>query len=320
MAVLSPPATARRQLSVLVSALLESWLFGSAMRCFPHVRPWLRHRPRAVALLAAIALAAPLSPSAQPGEFPGFRIERQSLSAKLGPGATVVVSNPFGDVRARFGGYEGVVDVLASLQQFDDEGPVLEIDQTAVDAELRVVAGVRRSKEAPLEGRRVEGQRKRADLVVFVPDGVDFRVETDHGLIQVRGVRGAVSARSQSGNIEVRAIHGDVDLATGSGEVMAVLESLGHDSTQRIASAEGDIWLLLSEDGNYDVRASARGWISTDYSMSLDEADGIKQVQVRIGDATTQVAVAGGRGHLKIHRRPSAEQARAEDVATEQQR
>jgi hypothetical protein len=288
------------------------------MRCSPDVGPRLRDRLQIAALIATIALATPLTLSAQADGIHGFRIERQELAAKIRPGVTVVVNNPFGDVRARFGGHEGVVDVLATLQQFDDEGPRLEIEQTAVGEELHVVAGYRSSKQGPVGGRRTQGQRKRADLVVFVPAGADFRVETDHGLIQVRGVRGAVSARSQRGNIEVRSIRGDIDLASVGGEVVAVLESLGHTSAQRVASAEGDIWLLLSEDGHYDVRASARGWVSTDYSMALERQDDINEARVRIGEGTTPVAVAGGNGHLRIRRRSSPEQARTGNGSTEQ--
>lgn len=78
-------------------------------------------------LVASSALAAP----------PDLEIERREQLATVQPGSLVTVHNSFGDVRARFGGYAGVVEVQAVIQQFAAEGPALRVkvaaDRTRMD-------------------------------------------------------------------------------------------------------------------------------------------------------------------------------------------
>jgi hypothetical protein len=265
--------------------------------------------PAAAGLLLCLAL-----PAAASGEFPaepGFEVERPELAATVPPGTTVVVRNPFGDVRARFGGYEGRVEVLATLQQFADEGPRLELAATPEGDELRLVAGVRSAADEAPGGVPQPGQRKRADLVVFVPAGVHLRAETGSGLLQVRGLRGNLQGRTGSGPIEVRTTRGDVDLESDSGQLLVALEPLARSEPQRLASRSGGVWVILVEDGGYALEAETRGPVSTDFSLAIeDRPDGSRHARALLGDGAMAVRVASG-GPLRIGRRFSPELARA---------
>ncbi len=260
-----------------------------------------------------MALLAVSAGRAEGPATPGVEIERREQFATLAPGTTVFVSNEFGDVRARFGGYDGVVEVRAVLQQFASEGPNLEVELVPSAAGLRVTVGDRPAGAKILRTERQPGQKKRADLVLFVPKGVHLSVATTDGEIQARGLRSDLRARSLSGAIEARSIRGDLDLASASGAIFAAPESLDRRTVQRFASESGRITLRLPERGHFSCRAETRGWLSTDFTLAIesDPAEpAAKRALATIGKGTTPLEVHSGVGHVRLKRRPSAEEAR----------
>lgn len=267
-------------------------------------------------LQAAVVALALLAGSAGGGEAPaapGVEIERSEQFSTVEPGTTVFVRNEFGDVRARFGGYEGVVEVRAVLQQFASEGPRLEVEVVAGAAGLQVSVGERPAGAKLLRTERQPGQKKRADLVLFVPKGVHLVVATTDGEIQARGLRGDLRARSLSGGIEARSIRGDLDLASVSGAIFAAPESLDRRTVQRFASESGNVTLRLAERGHFSCRATTRGWLSTDFTLAIEAdpaAPAAKRGLATIGKGTTPLEVQSGVGHVRLKLRPSAEEAR----------
>ena len=57
---------------------------------------------------------------------------------KIEPGERVRVVNPLGDIRARFGGYENQVEILATLQYTDEQTSVPEVTLDRVEGVLDV--------------------------------------------------------------------------------------------------------------------------------------------------------------------------------------
>ena len=272
-------------------------------------------------LAAAAVVLAFLFGSASRAEEPGVEIERREQFSTLEPGTTVFVRNEFGDVRARFGGYDGVVEVRAVLQQFASEGERLEVELEASTAGLLVTVGDRPAGAKMLRTERQPGQKKRVDLVLFVPKGVHLTVATTDGEIEARGLRSDLRARSLSGAIEARSIHGDLDLASGSGKIFAAPESLDHQTVQRFASESGDITLRLAEQGHFSCRATTRGWLSTDFTLAIESnpaEPAAKRALATIGKGTTPLEVQSRVGHLRLTRRPSAEEARRPAPASPQ--
>jgi hypothetical protein len=154
---------------------------------------------------------------AQPAPSVGFELERVSWVGEVGDGQRITVRNPFGDVRARFGGYTGQVELLANVQHFADEGGRLELDTAAVPTGLVVTVGYRTDTGA-LALVRDPAQKKRVDLVIYVPEGATLSVSTDDGLIDMRGLRSDVRGRSVAGAIRVRKVDGTLDLSTSTGD------------------------------------------------------------------------------------------------------
>jgi len=254
--------------------------------------------------VASSALAAP----------PDLEIERREQLATVQPGSRVTVHNSFGDVRARFGGYAGVVEVRAVIQQFAAEGPALLVEVVEADGDLRVTVGERPDGAGDLRTERQPGQKKRADLVLFVPQGVNLATTTREGEIEIRGLEGDVMARSASGAIHARSIRGDLDLASDRGPIVAVPQSLDRRAVQRFASANGDITLHLDARGHFTCRLSTRGRLSTDFSLAVedDPADAArKRALATVGKGTTTLEVTSRDGHVRLVRRPSAAEARS---------
>ena len=141
--------------------------------------------------------------TAQPGPSAvAIAIEstRKDVADTLKPGQLVVVDNPYGDVHARFGGYEHAVETHAVLQ----EPPrVTHIQLTpAVTADGSYTIAPR------LPTGSIQQPTQRIDLSVLVPEGHDLRVLTGTGFIDVHGIRGNVDVKSDGGDIELRSIQG----------------------------------------------------------------------------------------------------------------
>ena len=153
-------------------------------------------RPLITATIAATFGFTPPGLADTPSD-PKFEIQTLSWHGLAAEGETVRIHNGFGDVRARFGGYDGEVEVLATAQHFDDEGPRLGLRATASESGPVVTVGFENADGWRLE--RDPAQKKRIDLVVFIPAQARLDVLTDHGLIEIKGTKSPVTATSCAG-------------------------------------------------------------------------------------------------------------------------
>ena len=252
-------------------------------------------------ILPVVALLCPLVAVAA-GPAPAF--EQTSWQGRVAAGKTVSVINTFGNVRARFGGYDGLVEVRATMQQPQQDADRLELhaEHTPTGVTLRV----RRPGEGP-RGKR------RADLVVFVPQGVALQIRTDEGLVDARGLRSSLEASTASGPIKVRSIDGELQLSSKSGSLLAFLEPRAAHAAQSLRSGNGAVTVSMNEDQDLTLHLEGNGLISTDFSMMLDYAVGRqprKKARVVVGKGTTVMTLASRAGHIRVLRRPLARKAR----------
>lgn len=259
-----------------------------------------------------VALPARAADSAAPG----VAIERTEWTGRLAEGGTLSITNRFGDIRARFGGWEEVVEVRAVIQQSASEGSPLGVESSQVGKVLMVVVGSRDGAGSLVTEPTKEGIR-RVDLVVFVPNRVELQTLADDGYTDVRGLRGDLRARSGSGPIHVRRIRGDLDVASDSGPIVVSPASLGRTTAQRIESRSGPIELYLAEDGDFAVLATTSGHLTTDFSLEVARDAQVperKRASARIGRGTTPLALASGTGGVTLARKPSASLASRDEL------
>ena len=243
----------------------------------------------------------------------GFEIERVSRTRHVGDGAGVTVVNRFGDVRARFGGYEGRVEILANVQHFADEGARLVVDTKESPAGIGITVGYRTPDGDGLITTPDPAQKKRADMVVYVPRGAPLSVSTDHGLVEARGLQSDFRARTASGTFSARKIAGELDIKTGAGDAIVVLERWDLLREHSIVSETGNISVVFGAEVDAVIRVATSGLISTDYSMQVDyKADRtpLRRGQALVGKGSSVISITSTEGNIQLVRRPLAQKAR----------
>ena len=266
-------------------------------------------------VLVLSAFALPLSAQSggdgntDPLTGPGFEIERLQRFEALGELRRVTVDNAFGDIRARFGGYGDKVELRAIVQHFEDEGPQLEIRTARSEQGLELTVGYAESGRFTDTPRPL--WRKRADLVLFVPDGITFASRATDGLTELKGMRSDIEARSLSGDIIARKIDGDLDLESKTGDVLAVLKpGLAEKSKRQLMRTGGELTIYLSDEANISFEGRSRGFVSTDFSLTMSKDRDEKEVAFELGKGTLPIVAEAGE-HLRMVRKPSADRARA---------
>ena len=268
--------------------------------------------------LALLRLAAPApGQETPPAPFgvPGFEIERVTRVATVADELGVVVLNRFGDVRARFGGYEGRAEVFANVQQFADEGPRLAVEARETPAGVEVTVGYRAGEGGELVTTPEPGWRKRADMVVWVPRGSPLSVTTGDGVVDVRGLESDVRIATAGGAISARKVRGDLDFRSAGGDLLVVLETWDAARRHSFASDTGDLSVVLGGEADAAIRVATSGLISTDVSLRLDyQADRspVRRAEALLGEGSGTVSISSGDGHVRLIRLPLARDARVE--------
>lgn len=242
----------------------------------------------------------PVAPSATPvaeaSAMPEGTIERTVDTHELAAKQPIRIDNPYGDVRVRFGGYESTLE-WRTVAQNGDAADKIAVNGSSADSFLisaRLPQGV---TLAP--GQRIE-------ITAYVPVGHDLEVITERGLIEVRGLKGSLKARSVAGNIVFRGIEGLVDVETGAGNIEGQLDPVPAGSRQRIATSTGNILLGLVEGLNAQLAMASSGVFATEFSVKIDPQPGQepnKSAVAVIGKPESNVEVVSKRGEIRLLRR-----------------
>lgn len=226
--------------------------------------------------------------------------ERIDSITQLPPGTPILIDNPYGDVRLRFGGYEHQVEVHGVLQE-----PVgaLHISTEAVldDSGWQLVPRL------PAGATLSEGQR--LDLVLYVAEGLPIKVITENGLIEARGIKAGLSARSRGGNIRVRGVSGVVDLETDAGRIEVALERAPVGSQQRLRTRTGPIMVGVADDFDSRITLATSGVFGTEYSLQVEHLSGQepnKRAQAVVGEPRADLEIGSLRGEIRLLRRAAA--------------
>ena len=257
---------------------------------------------RRIPLLLLFPLTAFAQAASGPAPAPA-EPERFTWSGKIAPGGTVVVRNDHGDIRARYGGREGKVEVMAVIQHLSARQPPLAVRarEGAGGVTVSVDYG---DADAPAN----EPVPDRADLVVFVPEGATLEARTEAGLIEVKGLQGPVSARSVRGDLSF-SVAGPVTAFTEQGRIRASLDP-AVTAPQRLETRTGDIFVTLRDNANLALEASTSGEIATDFTLRMERmphAEPDKKAFVKIGRGRAKLTVLSKRGRIRLTWLPASE-------------
>ncbi|MCU0755878.1 MAG: hypothetical protein MUE46_12260 [Xanthomonadales bacterium] len=227
----------------------------------------------------------------------GF-IDRVNWKEVLDAGTPVEIVNPHGDVRLRFGGYRRELELQAIAQRPKGVETRFELGLERLDD------GVRLEARLPEGAEPAVGQR--ADLVLFVAEGFPVRIRTTRGQIEVRGLRGDLTARTDSGDVAVRGVVGLLDLESQSGSVEAAPQPAPAGSTQRIATLTGPITLGLAAESDLDLALATSAAFATEFSLEVTPQPGQepnKTATARLGQGGATLRVESRRGEIRLLRR-----------------
>jgi hypothetical protein len=227
---------------------------------------------------------------------------------KVPPGGRVLVDNRYGNIYARFGGYEHEVEILATIQRIDTVLPELEVRRERSESGLDLIVRPAPAKETGGEPSSSASERNdRVDLVIFVPLDSALDARTADGRIEVKGVKGDLEAQSVKGDLWIRGVEGSVNAHTDRGQITATLETGVTAEPQKISTVTGEIEVHLWEDANTDVKVSTSGVISTDFSIEIEhrrfEEPG-KIASARVGKGGPELVLTSKRGPIRLLRLP----------------
>ena len=236
----------------------------------------------------------------EPGANASVGPERINRLEQLPAGLPVVVDNPYGDVRLRFGGYEDQVEIQGVLQQPDGAA---RIELTPVQD----TANWRLQPRLPAGTVLAEGQR--LDLVLFVAEGHSVTVSTENGLIEARGLKDLLNARSRNGSIRVRGIRGAMALETEFGEIEVALEQAPPGSQQRLRTRTGAITVGVTDDLNARIELATSAAFATEFSLQVQHLNGQepnKHAQAVVGEPLADLEIGSLRGEIRLLRRSAS--------------
>jgi hypothetical protein len=229
----------------------------------------------------------------------------------IDPGGRVRVSNPYGDVYARFGGYESQVEILATIQRLDHGLPELQVGRQRAGAglDVSVAPGAKPDEDGTTDPSDADpsDRRDRVDLVLFVPQGATLEILTEADKIDVKGIEGDLSASSLSGDIRIRSVKGNVQAKSARGDLSVALETGVTDADQELSTETGEIEVYLWEDAAVNVAIATSGMISTDFSIEIEhrraEEPG-KRATAKVGQGGPNLSLYSKRGQIRLLRLP----------------
>ena len=134
---------------------------------------------------------------------------------------------------------------------------------------------------------------------IYVPKGVSFHGKTHAGLLEVKGL-GDVELETFSGRVYCR-VDGHAAVKTYQGDIKALLKSATWAQPPLFASTLGTIEIQLPPAASVDVEALTRGEISTDFSLTIEDAgNGLKRALAHTGEGGQKVHLTNQSGAVKI--------------------
>ena len=264
------------------SAITKPWLAASLLVC----------------LLPVLALGhdGDLSPSL--GADLAITTVRTDNRATLQPGQTVAIDNAYGNVSIRFGGFEHQLESHA-VAQGPQSTAAIQFKQAAASDHTFQLSSVLPDGSASAEAQRI-------DVSVLIPEGHAIRVHTVAGDVDVHGVHGNVTVRSDTGDIGLRGIRGAIDAETGDGEIQAWLASAPRGAVQRLATRTGAIQVGVDDKLDARIQMATSALFATEYSLRIVHRPGQepnKMASAVIGEDRSSLSISSKRGQISLLRR-----------------
>jgi hypothetical protein len=216
----------------------------------------------------------------------------------------IEIRNLFGDLRIRPSDQDEIY-LSAMLQRHSEDPLRAEIVTGPVDGTYRIEVTYPPPEGGELVADLPEWQKRRVDLTVFVPAKRPIRLETDRGLLEVKGLEHGIEAWSAHGNITV-STGGPLIARTGRGSITCRFSATDWQRPVELETLTGPIAVTLPADANTTVTMETFGELTTDYSLTVSRPNRQtpKTAQAAIGKGERELFMTSNRGNLKLVREP----------------
>jgi hypothetical protein len=213
--------------------------------------------------LIALILLLPAQAATAPETNEEWIHQRTTGETVLPDGVSVVVINPFGDVRIR-GNSSNVVFSIANIQKRKANTAEASVETRLENGKLFVEVEFP-AKEEPEAWKK---RPRRVDLTLVIPEGVDLDTTVVNALTEIKGVNGNISARAERGNMTIKT-KGTVDLTLRQGNIDLVMASRVWPGDSTINTVHGTTLLQIDERARGEIRIATRGKITTDFTTQI---------------------------------------------------
>jgi hypothetical protein len=254
--------------------------------------------PRLLLLLLPLILPLPAGAEAPAAASEDWRIERVDLAEKLADGAAVEVENQFGDLRVRVGGAGELAVHGVAQRAAGDLALRIELAAAGRGWVVRVVE--------PEGARPRAGPARRVDLAVAVPADSPLTLRGASGLVEARGFRAPLSARTSTGEIRLRG-SGSVDARSERGAIRVAFHPEAPGAPSRLETSTGAIEVEFPAGAGAEARLETRGSLTTDYSLTVERVGPLsKRAGARLGGGGPEIRLNSLTGDLRLLERPPA--------------
>jgi hypothetical protein len=257
-----------------------------------------------VACAASAGAQAPVGTPSPQGAA-AVTIERQEWRKDVdgpAPIRAIEVRNDHGDIRVRFNG-ERHLEALAVIQRL---GPGPERVGFTVERRgeaVALVTGYAPGRVQDSDPDPPKAAFDRLDLTLFVPEGVALDARTLRGMVEARGLKSDVSARTSGGPAFV-ATSGTVRIRTDAGDITALLAPAAEGPPLLLESCTGAVAVHLPAQADLDVRAEGGAGAVSDFPLERHAAGQGARLEGRLGRGGRTLVVQSASGAVEIRRNP----------------
>ena len=213
------------------------------------------------------------------------------------------VRNDYGDIRVRFT-EERRVAAWAVVQRLDPEhGEVgFTVERRGDTIALTVAYPPGRVRDSDPDPPK--DSLDRLDLAVFLPEGVSLGAQTLRGMVEARGLKSDLAARTLAGNV-FAASSGTIQATTTSGSITAFVAPAPATPTQRpflFLSASGPITLTASPRADLAINLQTAGEVVSAFPLKRDRATVGTRASGKLGKPARQLLAVSETGRIEIRR------------------
>jgi hypothetical protein len=140
------------------------------------------------------------------------------------------------------------------------------------------------------------------DFTVAVPAGVNVRIGSVNGDVEVQGATAEVEASTVNGEVRARSSGGPVRATTVNGDVRASMGSVGSGDLS-YSTVNGSIELELPSAFNADVELrTVNGSFETDFPMTLSGRMSPRHLSGKIGSGGRDLRATTVNGSIKLRK------------------